>query len=118
MNQPEEYEDPQPESMTSLCYSCTQYETCHEKKATVTSCNAYENRTEAYKTDEQRYNEEQARIDAETRRKLRERQHHGTGRPAGDINSPAFRTDGIVDGHSLATQLYIGLHYLPFFHRK
>lgn len=74
MNQPEEYEDPQPESMTSLCYSCTQYETCHEKKATVTSCNAYENRTEAYKTDEQRYNEEQARIDAETRRKLRERQ--------------------------------------------
>lgn len=78
MNQPEEYEDPQPESMTSLCYSCTQYETCHEKKATVTSCNAYENRTEAYKTDEQRYNEEQARIDAETRRKLRERQQEET----------------------------------------
>lgn len=66
------------ESMTSLCYSCTQYETCHEKKATVTSCNAYENRTEAYKTDEQRYNEEQARIDAETRRKLRERQQEET----------------------------------------
>ena len=78
MNQPEEYEDPQPESMTSLCYSCTQYETCHEKKATVTSCNAYENRTEAYKTDEQRYNEEQARIDAKTRRKLRERQQEET----------------------------------------
>ena len=78
MNQPEEYEDQQPESMTSLCYSCTQYETCHEKKATVTSCNAYENRTEAYKTDEQRYNEEQARIDAETRRKLRERQQEET----------------------------------------
>ena len=78
MNQPEEYEDPQPESMTSLCYSCTQYETCHEKKATVTSCNAYENRTEAYKTDEQRYNEEQARIDAETRKKLRDRQQEET----------------------------------------
>lgn len=78
MNQLEEYEDPQPESMTSLCYSCTQYETCHEKKATVTSCNAYKNRTEAYKTDEQRYNEEQARIDAETRRKLRERQQEET----------------------------------------
>lgn len=71
-------EAPQTESMTSLCYSCTQYETCHEKKATVTSCNAYENRTEAYKTDEQRYNEEQARIDAETRRKLRERQQEET----------------------------------------
>lgn len=78
MNQPEEYEDPQPESMTSLCYSCTQYETCHEKKATVTSCNAYEDRREAYKTDEQRYNEEQAKIDAETRKKLRDRQQEET----------------------------------------
>lgn len=78
MNQPEEYEDPQPESMTSLCYSCTQYETCHEKKATVTSCNAYEERREAYKTDEQRYNEEQAKIDAETRKKLRDRQQEET----------------------------------------
>ena len=67
-----EYVDPQPESIVSLCYSCTNYETCHDKKATVTSCNAYGNRKEAYKTDEQRYNEEQAKIDAETRKKLRE----------------------------------------------
>lgn len=74
----EDYEDPQPESMTSLCYSCTKYETCHEKKATVTSCNAYEDRREAYKTSEQRYNEEQAKIDAETRKKLRDRQQEET----------------------------------------
>lgn len=67
-----EYVDPQPEGIVSLCYSCTNYETCHDKKATVTSCNAYGNRKEAYKTDEQRYNEEQAKIDAETRKKLRE----------------------------------------------
>ena len=67
-----EYVDPQPESIVSLCYSCTNYETCHDKKATVTSCNAYGNRKEAHKTDEQRYNEEQAKIDAETRKKLRE----------------------------------------------
>ena len=67
-----EYVDPQPESIVSLCYSCTNYETCHDKKATVTSCNAYGNRKEAYKADEQRYNEEQAKIDAETRKKLRE----------------------------------------------
>lgn len=65
-------------TIVSLCYSCTRYETCHDKKATVTSCNAYENRKEAYKTDEQRYNEEQARIDAETRKKLRERQQEET----------------------------------------
>ncbi len=74
MNQPEEYEDPQPENITSLCYSCENYETCHEKKSTVTSCNAYINREEARKTDEQRYNEQQAEIDRETARKLKERQ--------------------------------------------
>lgn len=73
-----EYIDPQPESIVSLCYSCTNYETCHDKKATVTNCNAYENRKEAYKTDEQRYNEEQAKIDAETRKKLRDRQQEET----------------------------------------
>ena len=70
----EEYVDPQPESITSLCYSCTRYEECHDKKATVTSCNAYENRREAQKTDEERYNEEQAAIDRETARKLKEMQ--------------------------------------------
>lgn len=68
----EEYIDPAPETMLSICYSCTKYEDCHDKKATVTDCNAYVNRQEAYKTDEQRYNEEQAAIDRETKRKLRE----------------------------------------------
>ncbi len=48
----EEYVDPQPD--------------------TVTSCNAYIDRKEAQKTDEQRYNEEQAEIDRQTREKLRE----------------------------------------------
>ena len=74
MNQPEEYEDPQPENITSLCYSCDNYETCHEKKSTVTSCNAYVNREEARKTDEQRYDEQQAEIDRETAKKLKEQQ--------------------------------------------
>lgn len=69
-----EYVDPQPESMTSLCYSCTHYEECHDKTATVTNCNVYENRREAQKTDEERYNEEQAAIDRETQKKLREMQ--------------------------------------------
>lgn len=49
-------------------------EDCHDKTATVTSCNAYENRREAQKTDEERYNEEQAAIDRETQKKLREMQ--------------------------------------------
>lgn len=68
----EEYIDPQPDTVTSLCYSCNNYETCHEKKSTVTSCNAYIDRKEAQKTDEQRYNEEQAELDRQTREKLRE----------------------------------------------
>lgn len=72
--QQSEYIDPQPEQITSLCYSCTHYEDCHDKTATVTSCNAYENRREAQKTDEERYNEEQAAIDRETQKKLREMQ--------------------------------------------
>ena len=72
--QQSEYVDPQPEQITSLCYSCTHYEDCHDKTATVTNCNAYENRREARKTDEERYNEEQAAIDRETQKKLREMQ--------------------------------------------
>lgn len=72
--QQSEYVDPQPEQITSLCYSCTRYEDCHDKTATGTSCNAYENRREAQKTDEERYNEEQAAIDRETQKKLREMQ--------------------------------------------
>lgn len=71
-NHLEEYEEPQPENVTSLCFSCENYETCHEKKSTVTSCNAYVNRQEARKTEEQRYNEEQAELDRETARKLKE----------------------------------------------
>lgn len=68
----EEYIDPKPDTVTPLCYSCNNYETCHEKKSTVTSCNAYIDRKEAQKTDEQRYNEEQAELDRQTREKLRE----------------------------------------------
>lgn len=104
VNRPEKYEDPQPESMTSLCCSCTRYETCHEKKAAVTSCNVYKERMEAYKTSEQRYNEEQAKIDAETRRKLRERQQKETMQqePAekkhGEIRLSSSRYREITDG--------------------
>lgn len=71
MNPPEvragdDYETPHPEGITSICYSCTEYETCNVKTGTCTSCDQYKNRTEAYKTDEQRYSEEQDAIDRET----------------------------------------------------
>ena len=77
MNPPEvragdDYETPHPEGITSICYSCTEYETCNVKTGTCTSCDQYKNRADAYKTEEQRYNEEQDAIDRETKKKLRE----------------------------------------------
>lgn len=72
--EPEEWEDPTPETVESLCYSCDKYEVCHEKKATVTKCNAYVNRKEARLTEEQKYNREQAVIDRETKKKLKEKE--------------------------------------------
>lgn len=77
MNPPEvragdDYETPHPEGITSICYSCTEYETCNVKTGTCTSCDQYNNRAEAYRTDEQRYSEEQDAIDRETKKKLRE----------------------------------------------
>ncbi len=69
----DDYQTPHPEGITSLCYSCTEYETCNVKTGTCTKCDQYKNRSEAYKTEEQRYSEEQDRIDRETARKLREK---------------------------------------------
>lgn len=102
--QQEEWIDPQPETVTSLCYSCVNYETCHDKKATVTSCNAYRNRREAQKTDEDRYNEEQAQIDRETRKKLQEMQQEEkmaqgpAEKEHGEIRLAKSRFDEITSG--------------------
>lgn len=70
----DEYEDAHPESITSLCYSCARYESCNVKTGTCRSCDRYLNRAEAQKTAEQRYNEEQEKIDRETARKLKEQE--------------------------------------------
>jgi hypothetical protein len=70
--EPEQEFEPQPETLDSLCYSCANYEKCHEKKSTVKSCITYVNRRESQKTDEDRYNEEQDAIDRDTQKKLRE----------------------------------------------
>lgn len=68
----DDYQTPHPEGITSLCYSCTEYETCNVKTGTCTKCDQYNNRAEANKTAEQKYNEEQDAIDRETKKKLRE----------------------------------------------
>ncbi|MEZ3486940.1 MAG: DUF3850 domain-containing protein [Lachnospiraceae bacterium] len=68
----DDYEDPHPESITSLCYSCKRYSDCNVKTGTCRKCDQYINKTEAEKTEEQRYSEEQDRIDRKTRKRLRE----------------------------------------------
>lgn len=70
----EEYQPPHPEGITSLCYSCVGYEECNVRIGTCTKCDRYRNRAEAYKTEGQRYLEEQGRIDRETARKLHEQE--------------------------------------------
>ena len=69
----DDYATPHPESITSLCYSCLNYSTCNVKTGTCEKCDQYINKTEAEKTPEQLYNEEQDRIDKETKKKLEER---------------------------------------------
>ena len=71
----DDYRTPHPESITSICYSCLNYSTCNVKTGTCQKCDRYVNNAEAEKTDEQRYSEEQDRIDRETKKKLAEREH-------------------------------------------
>lgn len=55
-----------------MCYSCLYYSECNVKTGTCQKCDKYQNKAEAEKTDEQRYSEEQDRIDRETKAKLRQ----------------------------------------------
>lgn len=64
------YETPHPESITSLCYSCQRYADCNVKTGTCEKCDQYINKAEAEKTDEQRYSDEQGKIDRDTKKKL------------------------------------------------
>lgn len=66
----DDYRTPHPESITSLCYSCLNYSTCNVKTGTCEKCDEYINKTEAEKTDEQRYDEQQAAIDKQTQKTL------------------------------------------------
>ncbi len=66
------YETPHPESITSLCYSCQRYKDCNVKTGTCEKCDQYINKAEAEKTEEQRYSEEQDKIDRQTKKKLQE----------------------------------------------
>ena len=64
---------PIPGQMESICYKCTHWQQCDVKSSITTECNEFVDKTEAYKTDEQRYSEEQDKIDKETAKILRDR---------------------------------------------
>lgn len=70
----DDYETPHPEGITSICYGCSRYLECNVKTSTCTSCDQYIDKKEAEKTEQQRYDEEQAAIDRETKRKMQERE--------------------------------------------
>lgn len=70
--EPEKYEEPHPVGITSLCYNCKRYLECNVRTSTCTSCDRYINKIKAEKTPEQRYEEEQNKIDRETKRKLQQ----------------------------------------------
>lgn len=104
----DDYQTPHPEGITSLCYSCTEYETCSVKTGTCTKCDQYKNRAEANKTAEQKYNEEQDAIDRETKKKLREMAEEekmetlpsaaGDGRKVHQIRLASMYFDDVVSG--------------------
>lgn len=104
----DDYETPHPESITSLCYSCLHYKDCNVKTGTCEKCDQYIDKAEAEKTEEQRYSEEQDKIDRETKKKLREQadrekmEHlpsdRGTGRKVHDIKIAATYYDDVVSG--------------------
>ena len=104
----DDYETPHPESITSLCYSCLHYKDCNVKTGTCEKCDQYIDKAEAEKTEEQRYSEEQDKIDRETKKKLREQadrekmEHlpsdRGTGKKVHDIKIAATYYDDVVSG--------------------
>lgn len=71
-NTEEEWQDAHPESIMSICYSCKRYSECNVKTGTCKNCDRYINKAEAEKTEEQKYNEQQDKIDKETKKKLQE----------------------------------------------
>lgn len=70
--QAKEIEEPRPVYKDVPCYSCLHYADCDKKSAAVSECDKYTNKAEAEKTEEQRYSEEQDKIDRETKKKMQE----------------------------------------------
>lgn len=66
--------EPDPDKVNSICFVCLHWSECDQKGNTVINCKDYTNKTEAYKTDKEReqeeYDRQQAEIDKRTQKKL------------------------------------------------
>jgi len=66
--------EPDPDKVNSICFGCLHWSECDQKGNTVINCKDYINKTEAYKTDKEReqeeYDRQQAAIDKQTQKKL------------------------------------------------
>lgn len=66
--------EPDPDKVNSICFGCLHWSECDQKGNTVINCKDYINKTEAYKTDKEReqdeYERQQAAIDKQSKKKL------------------------------------------------
>ncbi len=66
--------EPDPDKINSICFGCLHWSECDQKSNTVVNCKDYINKTEAYKTDKEReqeeYDQQQAPLDKQTKERL------------------------------------------------
>lgn len=74
MDEETDYVDADPDKVESKCYSCFYWSGCDQKGNNVSKCNKYLNKADQEKTEEQRYSEQQDKIDKQTAKVLQERE--------------------------------------------
>lgn len=104
--------DAHPEAKESICYACDNYEACMKKRSrtlipvqtNVMKCDSFVDRLEARKTDEERYSEEQDRIDRETKKKLEAMQEDQQGQREQDDRPQRYIRVSTDMYHAIETQ--------------
>ena len=104
--------DAHPEAKESICYACDNYEACMKKRSrtlipvqtNVMKCDSFVDRLEARKTDEERYSEEQDRIDRETKKKLEAMQEDQQGQREQDDRPQRYIRVSADMYHAIETQ--------------
>lgn len=102
--------EPDPNKVNSICFGCLHWSECDQKSNTVVNCKDYINKQEAYKTDEERaqeeYDRQQAAIDKHTKEKLEQQADNekmnnlpsDAGQKEHDIKLAAIYFDDVQSG--------------------